>query len=128
MPDDSNNWTTALDMNRALVALYDGSLLGEAATEDLLERLTHVKSGLNYLVAAVPGDARVSHKNGFFPNTDGTWVDNDIGIVRVERGGVSYSYAISFLSDTVGEKYADVALGQQLSRLAYDYFASVYAG
>jgi hypothetical protein len=113
-------------MNRALVALYNNELLTPAGTEDFLQRLTHVKAGLNYLVAAVPGDATVSHKNGFFPDTDGTWVDNDIGIVRFERGGETYAYAVSFFSDSVPDKYADIPLGQHLSELSYHYFTAAY--
>jgi beta-lactamase class A len=126
VPDDTNNWTTARDVNVALTALYNGELLSPEGTEDFLQRLTNVKAGLNYLVAYVPGPAEVSHKNGFFPNNDSTWVDNDAGIVRVERDGVRYAYAVSFFSDSVPEKYADIPLGQEISRIAYEYFARVY--
>jgi hypothetical protein len=126
IPDDSNNWTTALDLNRALLAFFRGELLSQGGTADLLARLTNVKAGLNYLVAYIPGEGTVSHKNGFFPQPEGTWVDNDVGIVRVERDGVSYAYAVSFFSDSVVGKYNDIALGQEISRLAYEYFAGVY--
>lgn len=126
VPDEENNWTTANDIARALKALYAGELLSPEGTADLLDRLTNVKAGLNYLVAFIPGEAKVSHKNGFFPEPGGTWVDNDVGIVRVEREGVSYAYAVAFFSDTVVGKYNDVPLGQEISRLAWEYFESVY--
>jgi beta-lactamase class A len=126
VPDEENNWTTANDLAKALQALYHGELLSPAGTLDLLERLTQVKPGLNYLVAYIPGEGTVSHKNGFFPDSDGTWVDNDVGIVRVEREGRSYAYAVAFFSDSVVGKYNDIALGQEISRLAYEYFASTY--
>jgi hypothetical protein len=86
----------------------------------------NVKPGLNYLVAYVPG-GEVSHKNGFFPNVDATWVDNDTGIVRVATAGGGYAYAVTFLSDGVTGKYNDIALGQELSRLAWEYFAGLYS-
>jgi hypothetical protein len=126
IPDDLNNWVTALDLNRALAALYAGEILDGEGTADILDRLVNVKPGLNYLTAYVPWPARVSHKNGFFPNTDGTWVDNDVGIVRVQDGETSYAYAVSFFSDSVVGKYADIALGQQISQMAYEYFAALY--
>ncbi len=120
-----DNWTTALDMNRALWALYHGEILEEPYRSDLLERLTNVKPGLNYLLA-YGTDGLVSHKNGFFEINDGTWVDNDVAIVRFDRGGEEYAYAISFFSDFVEEKYGDIPVGQEISQLAWVYFDAKY--
>lgn len=122
---DGNNWTTALDANKALVALYEGDAIEEPWRSQLLDQMTQVKDGLNYLVAWVPYGT-VSHKNGFFPNTDTTWVDNDFGIVQVERDGRRWAYAISFFSDSVPYKYGDIPLGQALSSLAFAYFEATY--
>jgi hypothetical protein len=122
---DDDNWITARDASLGLAALYHGKLLDEPYRSDLLERMTHVKPGLNYLTAYGTGGI-VSHKNGFFPNNDGTWVDNDVGIVRFERGGQEYAYAISFFSDYVETKYGDITLGQRISRLAWAYFDEAY--
>ncbi len=122
---DGNNWITALDANAALVALYEGSAIEEPFRTQLLEQMTEVKAGLNYLVAWVPYGT-VSHKNGFFPNMDETWVDNDFGIVQVERGGERWAYVISFFSDSVPYKYGDIPLGQSLSLLAFDFFEKTY--
>ncbi|MGD9933879.1 MAG: serine hydrolase [Dehalococcoidia bacterium] len=122
---DGNNWTTALDANAALRALYEGKAIEEPWRSQLLEQMTQVKDGLNYLVAWVPYGT-VSHKNGFFPNTDTTWVDNDFGIVQVERDGKQWAYAISFFSDSVPYKYGDIPLGQALSSLAFEYFEATY--
>jgi hypothetical protein len=124
-PNDDNNWSTALDVNRALTAFYNGDVLGEPWRADLLRRMTLVKPGLNYLTAYVPY-GEVSHKNGFFPDDDGTYVDNDIGIVQVERDGHSYAYVISFFSQGVPQKYADIPLGQELSTIAFEYFRETY--
>jgi hypothetical protein len=90
----------------------------------VLEVLSEVKPGLNYLTAVVP-DGTVSHKNGFFIGSNG-YVDNDVGIIRLQRGDVEYAYALSFLSEQVPTEYGDVALGQQLGALAYDVMAARY--
>jgi hypothetical protein len=85
-PDESlnkhtDNWTTAGELTEVMGLLYRGELLGGGLTAWLMEAMTHVKPGLNYLTAALPAGATVSHKNGFFPNWDG-FVDNDTAIVR----------------------------------------------
>jgi hypothetical protein len=67
----------------------------------------------------------VSHKNGFLQATSG-YVDNDVGIVRLQRGGAEYAYAISFLSSSVETEYADIPLGQQLGNLAYQVMSARY--
>lgn len=128
-PDDSlgvdaNNWVTAKDTNKALVSLYNGSFLTVEWRDYLLAKMVEVKPGLNYLIAYGNGGI-TSHKNGFFVDSSG-WIDNDIGIVRFERGGVVYAYAISFLSQAVPWKYADISLGQTISQMVWDYFSSKY--
>jgi hypothetical protein len=123
---DYNNWLTADAVNRALAALWDGRVLDPEHRTYLLEAMSSVKPGLNYLVAHVPGAAVVSHKNGFFPSDIG-YIDNDAGIVHVTTpSGASYAYAVTFLSEAVPWKYGDLALGQSLMVLAWDYFAGVY--
>lgn len=121
---DYNNWATAESMNRALAALWHGEVVGEEYRAYLLEILNDVKPGLNYLTAAVP-EGVVSHKNGFFYGDTG-YVDNDVGIVRLERDGVEYAYAISFLSEEVPTEYGDIVLGQQLVNMAYEVMAARY--
>jgi len=49
-----------------------------------------------------------------------------LGIVRFDRDGREYAYAISFLSDYVETKCGDINFGQRLSRLAWAYFDSKY--
>lgn len=118
------NLVTADEVNLVLEALYQGRLLDSEWTAWLLEAMTRVKPGLNYLTAYGTGGV-VSHKNGFLPE-GGTWVDNDAGVVRFERGGQEYAYAITFLSEGVNTKYADIPLGQQLSQMAWEHFAAAY--
>jgi len=122
---DDNNWISARTLNRALEMLWFGDVLPEPWRSYLLDRLETVSPGLNYLVASVPG--RVSHKNGFFWNSEG-YVDNDTGIVRFlgSSTGTEYAYAATFLSDGVPVKYNDIPLGQELMRLTHAYFAATY--
>jgi hypothetical protein len=119
-----DNWVTASAMNRALSALWHSEFLDPSWRDFLLYHMTNVKPGLQYLTAAVP-EGLVSHKNGFMPTYYG-YVDNDVGIVRLNRGGVEYAYAISFFSQGVAEEYADIPLAQQLGQLAYQVMANRY--
>jgi len=123
--DGSLNTLTANDMNRALTAFYRGEVVNEQWRDYLLEKMTNVKQGLQYLLPAGVGNARVSHKNGF-TWMPGGWVDNDIGIVVFDSSDGPRAYAISFYSQDVPWEYADVPLGQTLSRLAWEYFAAKY--
>ncbi|MEZ4503989.1 MAG: serine hydrolase [Dehalococcoidia bacterium] len=122
----SDNFLTAADANRALAQLWWGGVLPEASRDKLLDTMSDVKPGLNYLTGYGTGGV-VSHKNGFFPvPAGGWWVDNDIGLVRFERDGVTYAYAISFLSERVPEKYGSLSLFRPISELVWDYFDRTY--
>ena len=121
---DFNNYVSAESMNRALAALWSGDIVESQMRDYLLEVLGEVKPGLNYLSAAVPEGA-VSHKNGFFLGSNG-YVDNDVGIIRLERGDKEYAYGFSFLSEQVQSEYGDVTLAQQLGALAYEAMAARY--
>ena len=65
-----------------------------------------------------------SHKNGFL--WEHGWADNDIGIVWFQRDGRRYAYAISFFTEGVAVKYADIPMGQRVSSLAWQWFAGRY--
>jgi beta-lactamase class A len=121
----SVNILTANEMNRALVALYEARIVEPAWRDYLLNKMTGVKPGLQYLIPAGVGNGVVSHKNGFFADYQG-WVDNDAGIVVFDRGGRRYAYAISFFTEDVPSKYADIPLGQRVSSLVWQYFSSRY--
>jgi len=121
----SVNVLTANEMNRALAALYEARIVEPAWRDYLLNKMTGVKPGLQYLIPAGVGDGVVSHKNGFFADFSG-WVDNDAGVVIFDRGGNRYAYAVSFFTENVPYKYADIPLGQTVSRLVWQYFSSRY--
>lgn len=116
-----DNWLSANDANAGLASLWRGDDLAPEWRTYLLERLAAVEPGLNYLTGSVP-DAVVHHKNGFFWYAGG-YVDNDIGIVRLRRGDREIPFAISFFSEEVRTRYGDVALGQELIRLATAHFS-----
>lgn len=120
----ADNLITALDANRALAMLYRAELLNVELTAWLLDAMTGVKPGLNYLTAALPREATVSHKNGFVPLWDG-YVDNDVAIVRFGPG-LRYAYAISFFSQAVPVQYADIPLAQALVRMTWEHFSGTY--
>jgi beta-lactamase class A len=121
----SANLLTANEMNRALTALYQARVVEPAWRDYLLGKLIGVKPGLQYLIPAGVGDGVVAHKNGFFAELRG-WVDNDAGIVIFDRSGGRYAYAISFFTENVPYKYADIPLGQTVSRLVWQYFSGRY--
>lgn len=118
-----DNYLTAYEANQALAQLWSGSLLTPDWQAYLLAKLEAVKPGLNYLLGIAPGT--VSHKNGFFEGTTG-FVDNDIGIIRLQTAGGEVAFAMSFFSEEVQTKYADITLGQQLVQLAVAHFRSAY--
>lgn len=119
------NRITARDVNRGLAAIWNGRVLAPFWRDYMLYKMTLVKPGLNYLIPIGVGEgATASHKNGFL--FEEGWADNDIGIVWYARGGERYGYAISFFTENVPGKYDDIPLGQQISSLAYAWFASRY--
>jgi hypothetical protein len=121
----TENRITALDANRGLRAIWDGRVLQPGWRDYFLQKMTLVKPGLNYLIpAGTSYGATVSHKNGFLYQEG--WADNDIGIVWYQRGGQRYGYAISFFTEGVAVKYADIPLGQRISSLAYQWFVGRY--
>ena len=122
---DRNNWISAVAMNEALRASYADGILDDEWRSYLLEKMTGVKGGLNYLLAVGP-DVPVSRKNGFFPTDGGKWVDNDIGFVRFEQDGEERVYAVSFFSQWVEVKYDDIPLGQRLSTATWEFFQERY--
>jgi hypothetical protein len=121
----ASNALTANDMNRALTLFYQGQIVVPYWRDYLLAKLRVVKPGLNYLIPAGVSGGLVAHKNGFFSGSMG-WIDNDAGIVEFDVGGVRRAYAISFFTQQSLGKYADIPLGQTVSRLTWEYFQAKY--
>ena len=121
-----SNLTTALDMNQALAGFWRDAVMPAEWRDYLYQKMQGVKPGLNYLLPAGVTDGTVGHKNGFLW-VPGGWVDNDTGIVTFQRGGQTYAYALTFLTESVQIKYADIPLGQTISSLVWQYFSSRYS-
>lgn len=121
------NRITPLDFNRALTKLYRGDLLGPGWNGYLLEKMSHVKPGLNHLIPSGVTDptAMVSHKNGYIDYVP-YYVDNDIGLVIFKRGGKQYAYAMTFWSQDNPWVLSDLPLGQTVSRLVWEHFSRIY--
>ncbi len=121
-----SNLTTALDLNRALAGFWHGEVMSTEWRDYLYVKMQGVKPGLNYLLPAGVTDGTVGHKNGFLW-VPGGWVDNDTGIVTFQRNGQTYAYAITFLTQSVQDKYGDIPLGQTISSLVWQYFSAKYS-
>jgi hypothetical protein len=120
-----SNILTANEINSALASFYHGGIVSFSWRDYLMDKMVGVKPGLQYLIPAGVSGGVVSHKNGF-SWVSGGYVDNDIGIVTFSRGGVTYAYAISFFTQNVTVEYADISLGQTVSRLVWQYFSNRY--
>jgi hypothetical protein len=121
------NRISPLDFNRALTLLYRGEVLNQQWTEYLIEKMSHVKPGLNFLIPAGVSDptAVVAHKNGYIDYVP-YYVDNDIGLVIFTRGDKRYAYALTFWSQDNPWVLSDATLGQTVSRLVWEHFSTTY--
>ena len=117
------NIITANDSNRALAQFYHGGVVNWQWRDYLMEKMTHVKPGLQYLLGSTGG--KVSHKNGF-SWVSGGWIDNDIGIVTFDTAAGRRAYAISLYMQDIPTEYADISIGQTVSRLVWEYFSGHY--
>ena len=119
------NVITANEANRALASFYHGAVVNWQWRDYLMEKMTGVKPGLQYLIPAGVGDGTVSHKNGFSWVASG-WIDNDIGIVTFDTSAGTRAYAISFYTQDVTTEYADIPVGQSVSSMFWQFFADRY--
>lgn len=121
---NEHNYVTSDAMNRALASLYRGDLLPEPWGSYLLDLMANVTPGLNYLLADLPGDVLVSHKNGWFDFDDGH-VENDTAIVRYGNDGITSAYAITFMSDSP-DVWRSIELAQSVTHLVYTWFGGIF--
>ena len=127
------NTTTAVDMVTLLSATWHERVLDDVWTRYVLEKMTQVSPGLNYLIpAGLPRDsgAVVGHKNGWFTDTLGREVDNDVGLVWRDSVHPPVAFAIATLFESVPAnqhigiaRAASGAAWNHLSQLRPDYAA-----
>ena len=79
---DPRDTSTPDDMAALLVRLQRGDLLPWPYGEQLIDRMSHAKTGPRRLKARLPPDTIVAHKTG---TTD--VVINDVGIITLPEGG-----------------------------------------
>ena len=79
---DPRDTTTPDDMAALLVRLQRGDLLPWPYGEQLIDRMSHAKTGLRRLKARLPPDTVVAHKTG---TTD--VVINDVGVITLPESG-----------------------------------------
>ena len=125
----SENWTdnviTANETNEVLSKLYPGELFNPEWTDYVMDVLTY-----DYFYYGIPAgvdiDATVSHKIGYFWDSDG-WVHGDTGIVIFPAdGGREKAFAISIYTENGAAEFSIAPVAQDLTRTAYDYFKTKY--
>lgn len=87
------NWTTAREMGRLLLAIYRKEILTPAACEEMIETLEKTSRGR--IAAGVPRFVPVGHKGGSLPG-----LRHDVGWVRVP----GHPYVLSVFLDNVLER------------------------
>ncbi|HXG41721.1 MAG TPA: serine hydrolase [Dehalococcoidia bacterium] len=122
--DATENYVTAHDLARALLALYRGDVFREQRMRDVaLSLMTPLlEADQLILVRYLPEGVRVAHKTGVIPPDDRyPSVLHDVGIVFPPQGD---PYVVVFLSQGSADHGAAYDLGAELSLLAYQAFAT----
>jgi len=91
--DRKENWTTAREMGRLLLAIYRKEILAPAACDEMIETLEKTSRGR--IAAGVPRFVPVGHKGGSLPG-----LRHDVGWVRVQ----GQPYVLSVFLDNVLER------------------------
>ncbi len=122
--DATENYVTAHDLARALLALYRGDVFRDERTRDLALSLMSPLLEVDQLILVryLPEGVRVAHKTGVIPPDDHyPSVLHDVGIVFPPQGE---PYVVVFLSQGNADHTAAYDLGAELSLLAYQAFAT----
>ncbi len=122
--EGSENYITARDVARALLALYRGEVFRDPGTTELA--LAEMRPALEQdqliIPRYLPDGARVAHKTGVIPPDEQyPSVLHDVGIVFPPQGE---PYVVVFLSQENADHAAAYDLGAELSLLAYRAFAT----
>jgi len=121
------NMISPLEMNRLLGALWRNEILSPEWTSYLLERMTRVSSGLQFILGTFAGSGTVvSHKNGYTWSPESRHTDGDVGLVRFTVGDTEHAYAVSYYASQLSDELGDIAIAQRLMRITRDYFNQKY--
>ncbi len=111
-------------MVTVLSAIWNDSVVPPEWSTYLLEKLTVVAPALNYLIPAGDPLIHIGHKNGFFQDLAGRWVDNDVGVVWGDPALPVRPYALAmFFQNVPYPQGPSVQLGQMMSRTTWEHFA-----
>jgi beta-lactamase class A len=116
---DPRDTTTPDDMAALLVRLQRGDLLPWPYGEQLIERMSHAKTGPRRLKARLPPDTIVAHKTG---TTD--VVINDVGIITLPEGGGHLVLAV-FVKNG-GHKWAMQHAIAEIAAASYESFTGTH--
>jgi beta-lactamase class A len=112
---DSRDAATPRAMARLLAGLYRGEYLSEQSRQVILGAMSRTVTGKRRIPAAMPLEARVSHKTGSLNNTS-----SDIGIIECPDGRV---IAVAIYVTGQGTKLAREERIAAIARALYDGFA-----
>jgi beta-lactamase class A len=111
---DPRDTATPDDMAALLVRLQRGDLLPWPYGEQLIERMSHAKTGLRRLKARLPPSTVVAHKTG---TTD--VVINDVGIITLPEGGGHLVLAVFVTNGGRGSMQHTIA---EIAAASYESF------
>ena len=121
------NVISPLEMNQLLGKLWRNEILSPEWTSYLLERMTRVSSGLQFILGTFAGSGNVvSHKNGYTWSPESRHTDGDVGLVRFTVGDTEYAYAVSYYASQLDDELGDIGIAQRLMRITRDYFNQKY--
>jgi hypothetical protein len=121
------NMISPLEMNQVLGALWRNEILSPEWTSYLLERMTRVSSGLQFILGTLAGSGNVvSHKNGYTWSPESRHTDGDVGLVRFTVGDTEHAYAVSYYASQLSSELGDIGIAQRLMRIIRDYFNQRY--
>jgi len=112
---DSRDAATPRAMARLLAGLYRGEYLSDQSRQVILGAMSRTVTGKRRIPAAMPLEARVSHKTGSLSNTS-----SDIGLIECPDGRV---IAVAIYVTGQGTKLAREERIAAIARALYDGFA-----
>ncbi|WP_285712502.1 serine hydrolase [Erythrobacter oryzae] len=112
---DSRDAATPRAMVRLLAGLYRGEYLSDQSRQVILGAMSRTVTGKRRIPAAMPLEARVSHKTGSLSNTS-----SDIGLIECPDGRV---IAVAIYVTGQGTKLAREERIAAIARALYDGFA-----
>jgi beta-lactamase class A len=118
-PTDTRDTATPHAVGELLAALWNGRLVGPAATRHLMGWLTESRNPATRMVAGLPRGTPLAHKTGTWTRegSPGSSALNDVGIVTLPDGG--HLVVVILVNDTRMSGVASEAVIARLTRAIY---------